>query len=114
MGRGEKADVEPGVAINALQHRTNRTFAVSAGNMDEPEGSLRITAKPCERERILEPQLGAKKPQVVKKIDRGGVIHGLNWPTNRGGARGREFFQPRSEFPEHPSKARRAAGKWRA
>lgn len=69
MRRREQAHAQTGRAINALQHRARRTFAIRAGDMDETKFLLRIASERCELERRFQTKVRAEDLEALEELD---------------------------------------------
>ena len=82
MRRGEQTDAPAGRAINGFQHRAGGTFAIGAGDVDKAELFLRIARECGELSRALQTEVRAEQLQAVKKLNRFGVSHELQFEFN--------------------------------
>src|SRR5688572_12105750 len=85
MRRGEQPHAQSRRAINTLEQRARRAFAIRAGDVDETELALWITGQFHESERILQPKLRAEPAQAVEELDGISVGHwGAHLSANSG------------------------------
>jgi hypothetical protein len=78
--RREQPNAQASSPINTLQHRTGGTFAVRARDVDETQPILWIAHERGKLERVVQPQLRAKKAEAIKKLDCVGVSHLIALP----------------------------------
>ncbi len=76
MGRGKETGLVSGLAVNALEHGADRSFAVGAGYVDDAQSILRITRLFSETAWVFKAKLGSEKAEVIKPLDGLGVGHG--------------------------------------
>jgi hypothetical protein len=75
MRRSEKPDAQSCRAINALQHRARRAFAIGSRDMNETKFVLWISRQRSKFEGVFQPQLRSKHPKLVEKLNGFGIVH---------------------------------------
>jgi hypothetical protein len=65
MRRGKQTHAQTRRAINAFQHCASGTLAIGARDVDEAEFVLGPASQRGQMERIFQPELQPKEPQLV-------------------------------------------------
>jgi hypothetical protein len=73
MRRGEESRFDSGRTTNRVNHRADRSFAVGARDMDEPQAILWISQGSQQLPNVIEPELDSKLLGPEQPIDSGAV-----------------------------------------